>query len=431
LAKFGSRRSKIEERISDPGDEGSPVGRFAIGCTIVAIVAVLVLGAIGIAIGANERIAAFGGDESEEEEEGEEVVPPPSGPEAVGTASNVGTGPQPVQPSDPARLSTTEEMRRRYRPGPFATIDSMVPSGRLLPATIPGQVISGRTVDNPWIVPGGELSPAMLPNAAGGPRLGHAVGEAANEPLTVIARTPSRVRVRAEDGSTNIVAYLVEFVGYQGHFRLPSTAPTELGAVSAGSDGATVHFAIAYPIHPDRSPIAPGETFPVTMRVAAVDDQGRISSPVIRQLNVMALGAGDVEVTLTMSHATDLDLYVTDPTGVTIYYGNTNAGTSGGRLDLDANAACSSNMGVNNEHVFWSQGGAPSGTYRVHVAHWRNCVGHAVTYRVTVRACGETVVLSGGFTGEGQGGMCERATPSDRGWCQEVVTFDVPPCPPS
>lgn len=404
--------------MSDPGDEGSPIGRFAIGCGIAAVVIVLAFGAIGIAIGANDRLAAFSGSEEEDEDE---LVPPPPGPEAIGTGST-----EPAVPDEP-RPSTEEDMRRRYRPGPLVRVESMVPSGRLLPDTIPGQVITGRTVDNPWIVPGAELVASSMPGAAGGPRLDHAPGETPHQPLTVIARTPARVRVRAE--STNVVAYLVEFVGYQGHFRLPSTAPTELGAVSAGSDGANVHFAIYSPVHPDRTPIAAGETFPVTMRVSAVDDQGRISAPVMRSLSVMAVGAGDVEVTLAMSHATDLDLYVTDPTGVTIYYGNTNAGTSEGHLDLDANAACGSNMGVNNEHVYWPPGRAPSGTYRVHVAHWRNCVGHPVTYRVTVRACGETVVLSGGFRGDGQSGMCERATPADAGWCQEIVTFDVPPCP--
>src|SRR5690606_9677273 len=118
----------------------------------------------------------------------------------------------------------------------------------------------------------------------------------------------------------------------------------------------------------------------------------------------------------------------TDPSGVTIYYGNTRA-TNGGQLDLDANAACGSNMGVNNEHVFWPEGSAPSGTYRVNVAHWRSCIGgRAVSYRVTVRACGETVVLSGSFAGEGRSDQCFSSTPGDRAWCQEVVTFDVPPC---
>ena len=82
---------------------------------------------------------------------------------------------------------------------------------------------------------------------------------------------------------------------------------------------------------------------------------------------------------------------------------------SGGHLDLDANAACSSNVSVDNEHVFWPRGRAPAGTYRVNVAHWRSCIeGRSVAYRVTVRACGETVVLSGRFDGGGRTHTCDR-----------------------
>ena len=166
-------------------------------------------------------------------------------------------------------------MARRYRPGPFAEVQSMVPSGRLLPPATRTQVITGRTVDNPWIVPGAELLPSpMTAPSAGGPQVSHDPGEPAHRPLTVLARTPSRVLVRARDaaGGTDVQAYLVDFVGYQGHFHLPATVPTELGVIQAGgSDGATVHFAISAPVMPDGVSLQPGQTFPVTMRVAAVD----------------------------------------------------------------------------------------------------------------------------------------------------------------
>lgn len=130
---------------------------------------------------------------------------------------------------------------------------------------------------------------------------------------------------------------------------------------------------------------------------------------------------------MTMSLATDLDLYVTDPAGTTVYYGN-DGGFSGGQLDLDANAACSGNLGVQAEHIFWPTGRAPAGTYSVRVAHFRSCIGGAaVDYRVTVRACGETVVLTGRFTGAGNGTSCTGRA-GDPGWCQEVVSFQLPSC---
>ena len=129
-----------------------------------------------------------------------------------------------------------------------------------------------------------------------------------------------------------------------------------------------------------------------------------------------------------MGEPTDLDLYVTDPAGTMIYFGNRDSFT-GGHLDLDANAACSSNVGVDNEHVFWPAHRAPPGTYRVHVAHYESCIGgRPVDYRVTVHACGEIVVLSGRYQGGGRSEVCRRPGRADRAWCQEVVAFEIPPC---
>lgn len=396
------------------------------GCGVGCLALALLGGALGIAVGAQRRLAGWGGDDAAEDAD---PATTGTGDPAPGDPLDPSAGP-PMRPADPRA-----RMRDRYRPGPHVTVQSMVPSGRLLPATTPGNVVQGRTVDNPWIVPGAQLRPAPMPGAsAGGPQVWHDAGVEPNRPLTVLARTPARVGVRARDaaGGTDVMAYLVSFVGYEGHFHLPATVQTELGRVQAGgSEGATVQFAVTAPVMPDGRSVQPGQRFEVTMRIAAVDDRGRVSAPIERRLSVIAVGAGDVEVTLTMEEPTDLDLYVTDPTGVTVYFGNTDA-MSGGHLDLDANAACSSNVGVDNEHVFWPRGRAPAGTYRVNVAHFRNCIeGRSVAYRVTVRACGETVVLAGRFDGGGRTQTCDRRPgPGDRGWCQEVVTFDVPPCGP-
>ena len=420
VARSGRRRREIEERVSDPGEGRSPIARAAIGCGVGCFALVLLAGAIGIGVGAQRRMAGWGG---EDEVEDPSLADP--------TVSEPDPGVDPITPTPPV---PQDDMRRRYRPGPHARLESMVPSGRLvLPTVVPGQVVAGRTVDNPWLVPGADLVPAPMPAASpGGPRVWHEPAIAAG-PLAVIVRTPARAEVAARDasGGTAVMTYLVDFAGYQGHFVLPATAPTELGAVSAsGSEGATVHFAILAPLRPGGAPVNAGESFPVTMRIAAVDAQGRVSSPITRELSVMAVGAGDVEVTLTMSEPTDLDLYVTEPSGQTIFFGNTQA-MSGGHLDLDANAACSSNLGVNNEHVYWPAGRAQAGTYRVNVGYWESCIGgRPVTYRLTLRACGETVVLTGSFAGSSNSERCFAANPADPSWCQEVVTFDVPPCPP-
>jgi len=324
-------------------------------------------------------------------------------------------------------------MRHRYAPGPHVRLEGMIPSPVPLGRTpAPTAWASGRSADTPWIVHGARYEPGPPPSPAPlfAPRCAHAPGEPVDRALTILAGVPAQARVRAEDagGGTAVTAYAVAFDGYRGHFVLPATVPTELGIVSAGgSDGATVRFTMGAPVRPDGSVATSGDPFPVTVRIAAIDDMQRVSEWVVRPLSVLPVGTGDVEVALTMSEATDLDLYVTDPTGTTVYFGNT-TGVTGGRLDLDANAACSGNLGMNNEHIYWERGHAPRGTYTVRVAHFESCVeGRPVDYRITVRNCGETVVLAGRFVGQGRSESCLSGG-QDPSFCQDVVSFVAPPC---
>jgi hypothetical protein len=338
----------------------------------------------------------------------------------------------PLVPNEPAPPDPGE-VRDRYRPGPYVEVQGMLPDGRMRQQRIAGTWRQGRTVDNPWIVGGAELRPGSAPSP-GGPGSPSLRSTDAGE-LTVIAGVPARIGVSAGGGQADdgaVSGLLIAFHDYPGHFFLPATVDTELGHIRiAGVEDAQVHFGIDAPVRADGSAIAGPEPHRVTMYVAAVDLGGRVSPYVERQLSVMPVGNGDVEVTLTMTQATDLDLYVVDPTGVVVYYGN-DGGFSGGQLDLDANAACSGNMGVNNEHIFWPRAQAPAGTYTVRVAHFESCVsGQPVDYRVTVRNCGETVVLTGRFEGQGDTTTCDRSPGTNRNWCQDVVDFEVTPCDPN
>ncbi len=85
-------------------------------------------------------------------------------------------------------------------------------------------------------------------------------------------------------------------------------------------------------------------------------------------------GTGDVRATLTWTGDCDLDLHVTDPSGVEIYYGNPSSPT-GGQLDVDAIPG-SGDTGSHIENVFWPTGGAPGGAYRAFV---RNLGGYTST----------------------------------------------------
>ena len=81
------------------------------------------------------------------------------------------------------------------------------------------------------------------------------------------------------------------------------------------------------------------------------------------------------------------------------------------------------------EHIDFASGMAPAGRYRVRVAHYMSCVdGRPVDYRLTIRNCGELVVLRGQFQGNGNQAQCLATTGNDPVACQEVVDFDAAPC---
>jgi len=357
----------------------------------------------------------------------------PPGPPAGTPLPLPGATPPTLTPG----LSPEQAMATRYRPGPFVKVVGMLPSARAQGGAISWLGRQGRTVDTPWLVRYGEVGPSRAPSATAGgdrPVLAWAPGEPVTQPVSVVPGAPNWVRIRASHpvAGREIKGLHVAFGDYLGHFFLPSSGmgqDGEVGTVYAGeADTTVVEFGLDTAVMPTGQPIPPGQPYPVTMYIGAEDADGNVSDYLLRQLQVMPVGTGDVEVTLTMTQATDLDLYVIEPTAVAIYYRNTSS-FSGGHLDLDANAACSSNVGVNNEHIFWPRGMAPAGIYTVRVANFTSCIGGGqVNYQVTVRNCGETAVFTGGFVGQGNRAVCTTPPGLDQGWCQDVVTFQVTPC---
>lgn len=97
-------------------------------------------------------------------------------------------------------------------------------------------------------------------------------------------------------------------------------------------------------------------------------------------------GFGDVQVTLTWDTAVDLDLWVTDPDGEKIYYGNDQSAT-GGRLDRD------DVEGFGPENIFWESGMAPTGEYKVEVDYYSG--GLLTNYTVLVQAFGNVKTFTG------------------------------------
>ncbi|MEO8201496.1 MAG: hypothetical protein ABI679_13295 [Gemmatimonadota bacterium] len=124
---------------------------------------------------------------------------------------------------------------------------------------------------------------------------------------------------------------------------------------------------------------------------------GPLGAPLARNVTMIQVGAGDVQVSVAWDAPTDVDLHVTDPSSEEIYFGNKTS-ASGGTLDLDSNAACTIDN-VNNENVTWPVGGAPTGQYSVNLVYWSACSQAASNYTVTIVVRGQAPqVFSGTLT---------------------------------
>ena len=413
----------------ESGDEANKDDSRAMDFGVLAVGGVLLLALIGAAIAGVVYVSGrFEHGVDPDEEPDEPIAIEGVDPTEVGTGAGMNADPGDQQAAIAA-------MHPRYRPGPFVQTVGLLPSGISTLRRLAAGNRGGHTVDTPWVVAGAELhagSPPAGQGAGGGPGIRLGPRENTAQPLMVLPGAPTRLQIVATPGGGSdgsVQGLLIRFQGYPGYFFLPAVVDSELGQIRvSGVDQAELQFGIDAPLYPNGTQVDPGKEMEATIEIAAVDVSGRISAFTQRHLRVLPVGTGDVEVTVSMTEATDLDLYVVDPTGVVVYYGNT-SGFSGGRLDLDANAGCGSNMGVNNEHIFWPRGRAPAGTYQVRVSNFRSCIqGRRVDYRVTVHNCGETAVFAGSFEGDGDSNTCDVDPGARRDWCQQVVSFDVNPC---
>ena len=73
-------------------------------------------------------------------------------------------------------------------------------------------------------------------------------------------------------------------------------------------------------------------------------------------------GTGDIAFRLIWDGESDLDLFVEDPAGACIFFGNRDSVT-GGLLDVDCNAGSERLCESPVENVYWPQGTAPAGSY--------------------------------------------------------------------
>ncbi len=135
----------------------------------------------------------------------------------------------------------------------------------------------------------------------------------------------------------------------------------------------------------------------------AVGTGGGAGAAVGHTVEVLSVGTGDIQVSVSWDAASDVDLHVVDPSGEEIYFANRRS-ASGGELDLDSNAGCGG-QDVRNENITWADGTAPRGQYTIRVNYWSACSVDRTNYVVTVRVRGQaTRTFTGTFTGSGSGG---------------------------
>lgn len=131
------------------------------------------------------------------------------------------------------------------------------------------------------------------------------------------------------------------------------------------------------------------------LRVVQSNGQESTEYVTVNVDNSSGLGGGDIEFTLQWNNTSDLDLFVREPGGTVIYFGNTRSG-SGGNLVLDANFPCGTNL-VYAEDINWPSGSAPSGTYQVWVQETSRCgSSQAANWTITARVDGNIVLTRSG-----------------------------------
>jgi hypothetical protein len=133
--------------------------------------------------------------------------------------------------------------------------------------------------------------------------------------------------------------------------------------------------------------------------ISVASPTGDISETQSLDLIPVAVGTGDLQISVSWNTPTDVDLHLIEPNGEEISFGNITS-AAGGMLDLDSNPACSID-GVNNENITYEGITPPQGEYIVVVDYFSACgVGLPTDFLVTVRANGNTETFPGSLQGD-------------------------------
>lgn len=127
--------------------------------------------------------------------------------------------------------------------------------------------------------------------------------------------------------------------------------------------------------------------------LSGLTPDGEITQSFTQTVSYIQAGTGALQVSLSFDQAKDVDLYVVQPDGNVIYYGNrgyeeyneeTGEYVQIWGLDVDSNAACDIDN-INNENVFYPAEYVQAGKYEVWINMYSNCSPreHATNWVIT------------------------------------------------
>lgn len=225
-----------------------------------------------------------------------------------------------------------------------------------------------------------SLSPVLLlpdgaqrvQGEAPAPTGGSAAPQAANPVQSVISSNGSTVLIpfTYANVSGNLAGCYAQVVGANQYINIPYTS-------TSGSSG-SLQLSLGIPTRVNEG----------VFRVAfcVYDRNGRVSQVVYVTVNVLRLGTGALQISLSWSTPTDQDLHVVDPSATEIYFANKLSST-GGELDRD------DINGYGPENIFWLDN-APDGSYKVSVKDYES-TSTPNPFVVTVNSPGKSKSFSG------------------------------------
>ena len=195
--------------------------------------------------------------------------------------------------------------------------------------------------------------------------------------------------------TNNLAGYYIQIRGADSYYDLPYTglAP-DIVRVDAGAPGAPAapSVGVGNTLISVGLPQNVGVGFFETV-YGVYDDQGQTSNFIDTVIEVVSVGTGILQISLSWNIVDDIDLWVTDPSGFRIYYGDKKSIATGGELDRDDVTS------FGPENIFWKQG-APDGNYKVEVNYYAGS--GPADYIVTINVPGFARQFTGTLNGVGE-----------------------------